>query len=277
MVAKLRWIFAATFSLLGCVALDPAARHAYTHQIKQLLPADAILLGEQHDAPDHQRIHREVVENLAVQGVLAAVVLEMAEQGNSTEKLDPQASEDSVRAALHWNTNAWPWRAYGPAVMAAVRARVPVLGANLPAAQLREAMGNTQLDRLLPGPALKAQQQQIRRGHCELLPETQISPMTRIQIARDVAMAKTILTAALPGKIVLLLAGSGHVERSLGVPQHLPQGFNTKTVILQAGNEMGAINGDANLDHYWRTEAAPVVDYCGNFSKTRPPATIQPL
>lgn len=272
MVARLLWTLAAALSLLGCATSGLPARHSRTAQINQLLPADAILLGEQHDAPDHQRIHREVVENLASQGRLAALVLEMAEQGNSTEKLGPQASEDSVRAALHWNTDSWPWRAYGPAVMTAVRAGVPVLGANLAAIQLREAMSNTALDRLLPGPALKTQQQQIRRGHCELLPEGQISPMTRIQIARDVAMAQTMLTATRPGKVVLLLAGSGHVDHSVGVPQHLPQAFKAKTVLLQAEKASSAINNSAHFDHYWDAKPAPVVDYCANFAKTRSPA-----
>ncbi|HSH90954.1 MAG TPA: ChaN family lipoprotein [Ramlibacter sp.] len=182
---------------------------------------DVLLIGEQHDAPSHQRFHREVIEDLAAQGRLAAVAIEMAEQGASTATLPRDASESAVQAALRWQDTAWPWQAYGPALMAAVRAGVPVIGANLPRSQLRTAMANASLDSLLPGPALKTQQRAIRTGHCDLLPESQIVPMTRVQIARDLAMASVLARHHVAGKTVLLLAGEGHVDSAIGVPQHL--------------------------------------------------------
>ncbi len=184
---------------------------------------DILLLGEQHDAPAHQQAHREAIQALAAQGRLAVVALEMAELGTSTAGLARGASEADVRAALRWDDAAWPWSAYGPAVMAAAAAGVPVAGANLPRPGMRAAMADTALDGFLPGPALKAQQQAIRLGHCGLLPETQIAPMTRIQIARDRAMAETLARSAVAGKTVVLLAGAGHVDPAIGVPQHLPQ------------------------------------------------------
>lgn len=276
------WLAATIIGLLSCAAV-PDTRPSgpfQINQLKQLLPADAILLGEQHDAPDHQRIHRFVVETLAGQQTLAALALEMAGQGQSTDKLGQDADEDQVRAALQWDNNTWPWSTYGPAVMAAVRAGVPVLGANLPATRLREAMSNTGLDMLLSGPALQTQQQNIRRGHCELLPESQISPMTRIQIARDMAMAQTVVKATRPGKTVVLLAGGMHVNRTLGVPQHLPQGFKIKTVLLRAEQASTATEDIASYDQVWPTKPAPVVDYCANFTAQQArqrPATIQKL
>ena len=153
---------------------------------------DILMLGEQHDAADHQVMHSRVVKALSARGTLAAVVLEMAERGRSTAGLPAGASETEVRQALLWDERGWPWAPYRPAVMAAVAAGVPVLGGNLPRPQLREAMADAQLDAMLPGPALKAQQQAIRQGHCDMLPESQIAPMTRVQIARDRALAQTL-------------------------------------------------------------------------------------
>ena len=262
-------VIASVLGLAGCAfsGADPSAPGPFQIiQLTQLLPTDAILLGEQHDAPDHQRIHRISVEALASQHTLAALALEMASQGQSTQTLERHASEDQVRAALQWDNDAWPWAAYGPAVMAAVRAGVPVIGANLPVARLRDAMANADFDRLLAGPALKAQQQQIRRGHCELLPESQISPMTRIQIARDVTMAQTVAGAARPGKTVVLLAGSGHVDRTLGVPLHLPPGFKVKAVLLHAEQAPDATKNSAEFDQFWPARPAPLVDYCADFT-----------
>jgi uncharacterized iron-regulated protein len=267
-IARSLWTVLVAVGLLGCSAVAQTS-HPDKIEIEQLLSADAILLGEQHDAPDHQRIHRDVVQALADQNALAALALEMASQGQSTEKLDSHASEEQVRAALQWNDEGWPWVDYGPAVMAAVRAGVPVIGANLPRDRQREAMTNSRLDTLLPGPALKAQQQSVRLGHCELLPESQISPMTRIQIARDIAMAQTLLQAARPGKPVLLLTGSGHADRTLGIAQHLPQQFKVKAVLLYAEEDSDATKNTAEFDLFWSAKPAPVVDHCANFAARR--------
>ena len=263
-------------ALLGCATPNTATPVSdVANRVQALLPLDTLLLGEQHDAPDHQRIQREVIETLVTRSALAAVVLEMAMQGNSTAGLGHKgmaASEDSVRAALKWDDTAWPWTTYSPAVMAAVRAGVPVMGANLPRAQMSAAMKELDLDQRLSGPALKAQQQLIRIGHCNLLPENQISSMTRIQIARDVAMANTLVKAladaAQPGKTVVLLAGSGHVDRRLGIPQHLPQGLTSKSVLLIAASASEGMERIAGFDVIWPTAAVPVKDYCAGLKAT---------
>lgn len=192
----------------------------------------ALLLGEQHDAAEHQQRQREVLASLAARGKLAAVVLEMAEQGRTTAGLPASAGEEQVRQALAWNPKAWPWEAYGPAVMAAVRAGVPVRGSNLSREQMRAAMQDGRLDATLPAAALQRQQEAIRSGHCGLLPAAQVLPMTRVQIARDRAMAHEVAAAAVPGKTVVLLAGAGHVDPELGVPQHLPPRFGAQPVVL---------------------------------------------
>ncbi len=191
-------------------------------------PLDLLLLGEQHDAAQHQHLHRKVVEELARRGTLAAVVLEMAERGRTTAGLPRTATETQVREALHWGAGGWPWEAYGPAVMAAVTAGVPVLGGNLPRPHMREAMADAGLDAALPGQALRDQQEAVRHGHCNLLPEHQIAPMARIQIARDRAMAQTLQQAASRGRTVVLLAGGRHVDERLGVPLHLPAGLRVQ-------------------------------------------------
>lgn len=258
--------------LASCASPGPGPNT--TQRIAALLPADVILLGEQHDAPDHQRIERDVVRSLAARGMLVAVAIEMAEQGNSTTGLAPGASEAQVQAALQWRSAGWPWAAYGPVVMAAVRAGVPVLGANLPRSQMAGAMADQSLDRQLSGPALKAQQQEIRIGHCGLLPENQISPMTRIQVARDMAMAQTVAGARQSGQTVLLIAGAGHVRRGLGVPVYLPVDLTSKVLVAQAGSSPSAINLGA--DAVWETAALPPKDPCAELQRTLQATPPQP-
>lgn len=230
-------------------------------RLDALLPADVLLVGEQHDAAEHQQIEQQIVSVLASRGLLAAVALEMADVGVGTASLKSSATEAETRSALAWDDKAWPWSAYQPAVMTAVRAGVPVLGANLPRSEMQGSMSDRKLDDQLPGPALKAQQQNIRIGHCNLLPESQITPMTRIQIARDIAMANTVHQLALPGKVVVLLAGNGHVDRNLGVPQHLRADLKAKSIHLRAGEGAGTGAADA-FDSVWSTPALPETDYC---------------
>src|SRR6187402_2437689 len=108
-----------------------------------------LLVGEQHDEPAHHEQEREMVRTLARRGALAALALEMADSGASTVGLTPKASEEDVRRALRWDDKGWPWTDYGPAVMAAVAAAVPVVGANLPRERLRPSMADASLDSLL--------------------------------------------------------------------------------------------------------------------------------
>ena len=264
----------------GCATPAPLGAAAQA-RLATLLPADALLLGEQHDAPAHQQLQRQAVQWLAARGELAALALEMAEQGRSTAGLPRDASEADVQHALAWRDAGWPWKTYRPVVMAAVRAGVPVLGANLPAARQREAMRDAALDARLPPAALAEQQQRMRDGHCGLLPESQIGPMTRVQIARDIAMADTVRAARQPGRTVLLVAGNGHVHRALGVPLHLPPDLTTKVLSAQSGQAQAAIDSEvtdtlpahtSGADLLWPTPPLPPRDYCAELRR----ATRQP-
>lgn len=228
------------------------------------MPTPVLMLGEQHDAPEHQALQRDVVLALAARGQLGALVMEMAEQGRQTTGLPTDANEARVREALAWTDDGgWPWPVYGPVVMAAVRAGTPVLGGNLPRSQMRAAMGNEALEGRISSAALQEQREGIRAGHCDLLPEGQIAPMARIQLARDDAMAQTTVAAvekAGAGKTVVLVAGNGHVRRDLGVPLYLPKTLAHRVVMAQAGEAKAATPADA----VWFTPAQPPRDYCAD-------------
>ncbi|MBB4225217.1 MULTISPECIES: ChaN family lipoprotein [Variovorax] len=270
-------LFAAA-ALAGCSALSSLSASGadapdapIARRVAALQPVDALLLGEQHDASEHHVIERETVEALAARGHLAALALEMAEEGRSTAQLASTATEAQVQAALDWSDKAWPWASYGPAVMAAVRAGVPVVGANLPRSRMKNAMADVSLDVQLNGEAFTAQQDAVRDGHCRMLPESQIVPMTRIQVGRDRAMAQAIVKARKPGQTVLLIAGAGHVVRALGVPQHLPDDVKIATVRLLAAPASAAGPETGDYDRIWRTPPLPEKDYCAEFKRQARP------
>lgn len=270
-----RWagpLAAVTLLLAACAGPGPdrpGDRPDLEARLAALGAADAWLIGEQHDAPEHQAMHAQAVRHLARSGRLAALAIEMAESGRDTAGLHPDADEPSIRAALAWQDSAWPWAAYGPAIVAAVRAGVPVVGANLPRARMADALRNEALDAAVPPAALARLRVQVRDGHCGLLPEARIPAMTRIQIARDQTMARTVAERVRPGATVLLVAGSQHVRRSQGVPLHLPPGLATRVLLAQAGGEAtpdptdpaepsDLLRGDVLL----RTPAIPAGDPC---------------
>ena len=269
LVAWMPWLILLLCACTSLGPLPPVTLDEAQSRLNRLLPADVLLIGEQHDASEHQRIEQLMTQALAARQQLAALALEMAEQGRNTAGLPTDASESQVREALGWSSQSWPWDAYGPAIMTAVRAGVPVHGANLPRAQMRASMQEAALDQVLTAQGLKEQQDAVREGHCQLLPESQIAPMTRIQLARDRAMAQTLLSLRQSGKTVLLLAGGGHVRRDIGVPVHLGSQLRVKVLLARAGS--AATTEGPEFDMVWPTPPLPPKDYCAELKSKPPP------
>ena len=75
-------VAAVSLLFVTACALPPAL-------LQDAAPTDTavLLLGEQHDAANHQRLQRETVQALASRSQLAALALEMAESGTSTAGL----------------------------------------------------------------------------------------------------------------------------------------------------------------------------------------------
>ena len=268
---------ALALALLGAGCATPPPAPDWSAHLASQPPTALLLLGEQHDAREHQQWEQATVQWLAGRRQLAAVVIEMAEAGQGTGGLPADATEEQARQALRWSDAAWPWTQYGPVVMAAVRAGVPVHGGNLPRADMRAAMQDTALDAHLPAPALERQHEALRTGHCGLLPEAQVAPMARVQLARDRSLAQTAQQALRPGQTVLLVAGAGHVQRGLGVPTWLPQGLAYKVAIAQTGQAQPAIEREADWIH--ATPALPPRDHCAELRahwQSAPGATPAP-
>lgn len=252
---------------LGACATPPTAdpNDPIPIRLHKLGRSEVLMLGEQHDAPEHQHIHQQVVSALVDSGELAALVLEMAEAGHSTQGLSATATEQQVQQALDWREAAWPWQAYGPAVMAAVSAGVPVLGGNLPRQLNAATFRDAEWDQRVPPELLQQQREAVREGHCNLLPQEQVAPMARIQLARDARLADTVQSVRQRHRTVLLLTGSQHAHRLWGVVRHLPAGVTVKSVRLAA--DLGRADDAQGFDAVWTTPALPPTDPCSQLKK----------
>lgn len=245
---------------------------------------DVLLLGEQHDAPEHQALHQTVVAAWGQTQDLRALVLEMAEAGRDTHGLPPDSDETLVQARLAWSETAWPWAVYGPMVMTAVAQGIPVLGGNLPHQRHREVMQDAAWDARVSAQTRQALEEAVDEGHCKLLPSAQLRPMTRIQIARDVSLAQTIAHAMTlapskkaapqrPPRTVLVVCGHQHAHKQHGIPAHLSSTLSVHSVRLSPdvvtptsglARPVTVVDAafDLAFDTVWPTQALPPKDYC---------------
>jgi uncharacterized iron-regulated protein len=244
------------------------AQSDWRAQIPSLPNAELILLGEQHDAPEHQELARLSVEALASKQALSALVLEMAVAGVSTEGMSIESSEAAVRARLKWNDAGWPWSRYGPIVMQAVRAGVPVVGSNLPRSAMSAVMADDSWDNKVSSTVLAGHRERMIQGHCGLLPESQVPAMARIQVARDERMAQTASTWMRSGKSVLLLAGAEHIKKDRGIPLLLDAKSKSKVTVVWMQAAVAVKKDPALADLDWQTPPVPFKDYCADMKKS---------
>jgi len=199
-----------------------------------------VLLGEKHDNADHHRLQARIVEGLVAAGRRPAVAFEMlsVDLGPVLTETLAQASvrSDTVREAVRWDESGWPeWKLYRPIFEAALRAHLPIAAADLGRSSSESihrhglgGLGPTVLVRLgLDAPLSQAQRQamasEIWEAHCGHAPEHLFERMVDMQCARDAHLAREIVEASLLPHAdgAVLIAGTGHVRRDLGVPIHL--------------------------------------------------------
>jgi uncharacterized iron-regulated protein len=262
------WISSIASLVALLFSMSAWSQEDWRSQIQSLPSRELVLLGEQHDAPEHQELTRLSVERLASKKQLSALLLEMADHGLTTEGLPIESSESVVRERLQWNDSGWPWRQYGPIVMQAVRLGIPVIGANLPRAAMGGVMADTSWDNKVPSAVLSAHRESMIQSHCGLLPASQLPAMARIQIARDERMAQTAQGQMRKDKTVLLLAGAEHVKKDRGVPLLLDASVINKVsvVLMQAATRPNQEMLSADL--YWLTPPIAPKDYCAELAKS---------
>lgn len=252
-----------------CLYLSSASAQVDWRTQMISLPAPSVILfGEQHDAPEHQELVRINVERLISANQLSALALEMVEEGLSTEGIDAHSDETTVRNTLKWNEAGWPWQRYGPLVMQAVRTGVPVVGANLPRAEMHAVMQDETWDQKVPQAILVHTQDSMVTDHCGLLPASQAPAMARIQIARNDRMALTVNRLRQKDKTVFLLAGSEHVKKDRGIPIMMTTEASAHVQVVWMQATMNEIKEPLLADVVWQTPPIPFKDYCAELARS---------
>ena len=222
--------------------------------------ANVLLLGETHDNGDGHRLRADDLRGRIEAGWRPAIAMEQFDREHQA-LLDAAMREcsdaDCVVERAAPGKSSWQWPFYAPVIELALKYKLPLLAANLSRADASKVIkdgfasaldaaeiARYGLDKPLPAAVLTAQVEEVRTGHCGMLPEDMLEPMARAQIARDVVMAETLRTHAATGAV--LIAGNGHVRRDIAVPVWLhAQGLTTWSTgfVEQAG-----VNGEYDAE-----------------------------
>ena len=234
--------------------------------VQRLAGAPRVLVGEKHDNPDQHALQLWLLRALQGQRVQGSLLLEMLqpEQQPLVDKVQGQPLPADLPKALAWQ-EGWDWQLYGPIVREALQQRVPLLAANLSPGEMRQAYRQpaSLTGERSNAPAVKAALlEQVRAGHCGMLPASQLPAMLAVQQQRDRRMAERLLSAPQPA---LLFAGAYHVRKDLGIPLHLADlGASGESKVLLLA-EVGEQVEPGEADYVWYTAATPAQDYCAQF------------
>lgn len=278
-------VIASDHPLAGRIWQPQTGRFLTVSELETLLAsAQVVVLGETHDNPDHHALQAWAVRALVAAGRRPRVAFEMIDRDRQAD-LDANAGDlDRLGDALAWNERGWPdWRLYRPIAEAALAAGGTLSAANLPAgltrqiarraepAELAQRLG---LDTSLPDAAAAALAEEIRASHCNMMPDSAIPAMVRVQRARDAEMADTVATLAHrpgPGPVVLI-AGAGHARTDRGVPERLRRiapglkVFSLGLLETETGVTDPAAAG-APFDAVWFTGRAEREDPCAQLMR----------
>lgn len=192
-----------------------------------------LMVGEQHDHPDHHQVETYLSYFLASQGILGYTIMEMVSADQQYAINNAYGAVDNLKPSdIDWPDKGWPWPRYEQQVKAAMEFSKGLQAGDLSAAQkesIRAAGGaiahySTEHSQYLA--------ELIETSHCGMFSAEQAMPMVNMQIARDQVMAQQMTAYALADKVGLFIAGAGHVRADYGVPLWVAEDIPVRTLLL---------------------------------------------
>lgn len=211
-----------------------------------------ILLGEIHDNPDHHLWQAWAIRTISklrgariVEGAPQAdfIAMEMlnVDQYPGIDKFYGRDAEvPRVRKPrafgrmVDWKNSGWPdFEIYEPIIAQAMHEQLALVPASpsrtsnrsVSTQGLEKALSEAErqrmaLDNDLPGPLQTALIDEIREGHCNMMPDKHLPRMAEVQRYRDATMADALLSSG-DHKGAILIAGNGHIRSDRAVPYFL--------------------------------------------------------
>ncbi|MBT00003.1 MAG: hypothetical protein CMI01_15175 [Oceanospirillaceae bacterium] len=257
---------------------SPKMRHFISEQalLQDWMPNGGwLLIGEQHDNPDHHRIQADLIRLLGTENRLGNVALEMANRSQQP-LLDNAKRTPELRTPenLEWS-DGWPWALYQEPLMAAFQYAPRIIGADLNPTGIKRAYQQGAPDGELEPAHADYMLDLLFDSHCRQMPRQQLEPMRQVQLARDQQLASALRDNTEPGRVNLLLTGSIHARKDLGVPRWLDTTPHITLLLISAEpniNDPAAYQpvSFGNLDSadlILFTQPLEAPDYCARFQR----------
>ena len=237
--------------------------------IHRILASDYLLLGEIHDNFRHHQLQAHLINQLRKGRRHASVSFEMIDQqqGEILQR-QPYTSSSDLIALLNQTKSRWPYeRDYQVVFDSVIAAGFDILPANLEHSQLIQIIKRGELNLpehirlVMKQTPLSTQQNtdlqnEIIRGHCDMIPAEATQPMMLAQRVRDVVMSLSLLNSG--ADIKVLIAGAGHARTDRGVPLYLRNKDKQARIVSLAFQEVK--QGATSIEDYserWDGQGLP--------------------
>ncbi len=209
-----------------------------------------VLLGEVHDNAAQHTLRLRAFEATLARGQRPVLALEQFDRHRQADidrarAASPPPDADALIAAAG-GARGWDWRFYRPFITLALQHDLPIVAANVAAAEaravMRDGLAAHGFDDRLPAGLQADLAGEIQASHCGLIDAATAGRMALAQVARDQHMARVLQAHAARG--VVLLAGNGHVRRDRGAPYWLDAATRARSVaigMLEDGDEQTAV------------------------------------
>ncbi|MBF0613800.1 MAG: PDZ domain-containing protein [Magnetococcales bacterium] len=240
----------------------------------QLATHEIVLIGEEHDNPAHHQVQLTVIRALHARHPDMAIALEMFPRTLQPEldrwvagEYDEAAFLDAVEWYLTWGM---PAELYMPIFRWARTHRIPLLAMNLP----RETVSSVRKKGLIsldpelhaslppictPVTAYRIRLEEVFNAHPMMSQTGQFNHFVEAQTLWDSVMADTIRKQRQthPDRLIVALAGSGHLIHGHGIPHQLrSRHIEDLVTLLPWSVDANWISPDA-ADFAWGTDEAP--------------------
>lgn len=263
--------------LAGCGMIKKDSAGGRITGLQEAANPQVLLLGEVHDNPQGHKLRFDELKKRVDAGWHPVIAMEQFD--HEDQALLDEAQKGCVDAGCVirvMNKKGWDWQQYYPVIQLALDKHLPIVAVNLSRANaskvVRDGVASSfdaktvaeyRLDEPISADWRKAQENEIRTGHCNMLPDMMIPGMVNAQLARDIWMAKLIRDQQ--PRDVVLIAGNGHVRKDIGVPRWLDTVGGKLTVKAIGYVEGGGMK--AQFDAVRPIPAQKRADPCAKFKK----------
>jgi uncharacterized iron-regulated protein len=251
--------------------------------VDSLQSAPYVLIGEKHDNPDHHRLERWLLEQLAA--THKGLVFEMLDESQKAgvASLTPKDSLDQIRQKLAWPEKGWDFAFYGPLIQTGLERGTTVVPGNPSHAEIMDIYGRgdsalAESPRFSTASTISADVashllDEIFESHCKAQPKSELGPMVHVQAAKDASMTHAL--AGFPSAV--LITGQGHADLVAAVPTHLHRlmpDARIRVVQIEEVSDSGSTpewykDVLPRGDYVWFTPKLTDKDYCEGVKSLR--------